>query len=256
MAPRKASRKILDPYLFTGRRLDAFSQLYNNRNRQYNPRYGRFITKDPISFGGGGNLWTYVQNNPLKFTDPLGLFQIRMSGGAWRKEGLTWKQLHRFFLEDYLPPSNPADLCSEKFFVIQWFNGKASYKDGSFPQVKLYGATADYTSNGVWKVDSRDPDPIYTILPKADGSMSWTDDVGVTIFYPSLLPLTYDLGFLTTVGKYDSEKRTLGGISQDLLTIGALNSNPVYYMNSNPPILINHYWGVQAEIKSLQTGPN
>ncbi|MFZ2955656.1 MAG: RHS repeat-associated core domain-containing protein [Candidatus Ozemobacteraceae bacterium] len=62
------------PYLYVGRRLDAFSQIYNNRNRQYSPKYGRFISKDPIGFDGGNNLWGYVTNNPTKWSDPFGLY--------------------------------------------------------------------------------------------------------------------------------------------------------------------------------------
>jgi RHS repeat-associated protein len=65
--------KVLTPYLFTGRRLDSFSQTYNHRNRQYNPKYGRWLSRDPIGFDGGNNLWNYVGNNPVRFNDPSGL---------------------------------------------------------------------------------------------------------------------------------------------------------------------------------------
>ena len=40
----------------------------------YDPLLGRFISEDPIGFGGGDiNLYGYVRNNPLNFTDPMGL---------------------------------------------------------------------------------------------------------------------------------------------------------------------------------------
>jgi len=64
--------KVLAPYLYSGRKFDVFSQTYNNRNRQYSPQVGRFISKDPIGFQGGLNLWGYCDNNPIIFRDPFG----------------------------------------------------------------------------------------------------------------------------------------------------------------------------------------
>jgi len=44
------------------------------RARYYDPSVGRFISEDPIGFGGGDvNLYVYVDNNPIMFVDPLGL---------------------------------------------------------------------------------------------------------------------------------------------------------------------------------------
>lgn len=69
----KEYAKKITPYLYTGRRYNQFTSQYNNRNRYYQPKYGRFTTKDPIGFGGGYNMYGYVGNNPLKYTDPMGL---------------------------------------------------------------------------------------------------------------------------------------------------------------------------------------
>ena len=45
--------------------------------RYYHPGLQRFISEDPIGFlGGGPNLYSYVNNNPLSFGDPLGLCRI------------------------------------------------------------------------------------------------------------------------------------------------------------------------------------
>ena len=45
------------------------------RNRYYSPGLGRFISEDPIGFSGGSNFYAYCGNDPINFTDPLGLYQ-------------------------------------------------------------------------------------------------------------------------------------------------------------------------------------
>jgi len=61
-----------NPYRFTGRENDG-SGLYYYRNRYYDPLLARFISQDPLDFGGGDlNLYGYVSENPTDLTDPLG----------------------------------------------------------------------------------------------------------------------------------------------------------------------------------------
>jgi hypothetical protein len=48
--------------------------LYYYRARYYSPRFQRFITEDPIGFGDGVNLYTYVANSPSLLVDPIGLY--------------------------------------------------------------------------------------------------------------------------------------------------------------------------------------
>lgn len=62
-------------YQFTGRELDDFTGLMHYRARHYDPKLGRFISEDPIGFGGGDvNLYGYVRNQPYIFRDPMGLY--------------------------------------------------------------------------------------------------------------------------------------------------------------------------------------
>jgi RHS repeat-associated protein len=60
---------------FTGQRLDSTGLYYYNA-RYYDPTIGRFISADPFmlrpSYPQGLNRYSYVFNNPLRYTDPTG----------------------------------------------------------------------------------------------------------------------------------------------------------------------------------------
>jgi RHS repeat-associated protein len=43
--------------------------------RYYDPFIGRFITQDPIGYAGGPNLYAYVSDNPVSYSDPSGLLK-------------------------------------------------------------------------------------------------------------------------------------------------------------------------------------
>ena len=59
------------PFQYTGQENDG-TGLYYYRARYYNPVWGRFISSDPIGFGGGMNTYAYVGGDPVNFTDPTG----------------------------------------------------------------------------------------------------------------------------------------------------------------------------------------
>ncbi|MEZ6136991.1 MAG: FG-GAP-like repeat-containing protein [Pirellulaceae bacterium] len=62
-------------YGFTGREFDSETGLYYYRARYYDAAKGRFLSEDPIRFDGGdGDLYRYVFNNPISYTDPSGEF--------------------------------------------------------------------------------------------------------------------------------------------------------------------------------------
>jgi RHS repeat-associated protein len=67
---------INNRYKFTSREWDLESSTYHYRARQYNPASSRFTARDPIEYDGGLNLYTYVQNNPILYSDPYGLCGI------------------------------------------------------------------------------------------------------------------------------------------------------------------------------------
>jgi RHS repeat-associated protein len=64
------------PFGFAGEPLDG--ELVHLRARDYHPGLGRFLTPDPmgqvLTRTQGLNLHSYVENNPVNFSDPSGLF--------------------------------------------------------------------------------------------------------------------------------------------------------------------------------------
>ncbi|MBP3505307.1 MAG: DUF4329 domain-containing protein, partial [Lachnospiraceae bacterium] len=60
-----------NPFRYCGEHQDLCSGLIYLRNRYYDPSIGRFISEDPIQCGT--NWYIYANNNPIQYTDPLGL---------------------------------------------------------------------------------------------------------------------------------------------------------------------------------------
>jgi RHS repeat-associated protein len=58
---------------FTSRESDDPDLLYY-RSRYYDPQTGRFLSQDPIGFGGGENLYSYALGNPIQHSDPSGQY--------------------------------------------------------------------------------------------------------------------------------------------------------------------------------------
>jgi type VI secretion system secreted protein VgrG len=64
--------------MFPGQYYDSETQLSQNWNRDYDPMIGKYIQSDPFGLNGGINTYSYVLDNPLILTDPMGM----AAGGA------------------------------------------------------------------------------------------------------------------------------------------------------------------------------
>lgn len=70
----KQTNAGFQPLGFAGGLYDADTGFVRFGARDYDPKIGRWTTKDPIGFGGGDtNLYAYVGGNPMSYVDPSGL---------------------------------------------------------------------------------------------------------------------------------------------------------------------------------------
>ena len=67
---------------FPGQYYDAETGLHYNWNRYYNPAIGRYISADPVGLEGGMNLYAYVDNDPVNWSDPNGLTRFQFAAGV------------------------------------------------------------------------------------------------------------------------------------------------------------------------------
>jgi RHS repeat-associated protein len=83
---------------YTGRETDTESGLMYYRARYYDPGVGRFIGEDPIGFDGGDpNLYRYVGNSPLNYTDPSGLLRNVPARATQARNAHTLSRLRSSF---------------------------------------------------------------------------------------------------------------------------------------------------------------
>lgn len=116
---RNRDKEDENPFRYCGEYFDLCSGTYYLRNRNYNPQNGRFMSQDrfdymddwdPLSL----NLYTYCQNNPLRYYDPSGnspkdilygfitaLDDSIFWGGAQKAAELFWGKFNKNNESDY-----------------------------------------------------------------------------------------------------------------------------------------------------------
>jgi RHS repeat-associated protein len=77
--PSRLDRVRLDLRL-PGQWEDDESGLHYNDQRYYDPDRGRYLTPDPLGLRGGLNAYAYAGNNPVRYSDPLGLLLFAFDG--------------------------------------------------------------------------------------------------------------------------------------------------------------------------------
>jgi RHS repeat-associated protein len=72
---------------FPGQTFDAETSKSYNYFRDYDAAIGRYTKSDPVGLFDGTNTYAYVNSNPIKNRDPLGLFEESGPGGGIDGQG-------------------------------------------------------------------------------------------------------------------------------------------------------------------------
>jgi len=132
------------PVGFAGGVIDTDTQLVRFGYRDYEPGTGRWTAKDPIFFEGGqGNLYQYVQNNPVNWVDPEGL-----SAGTLTLPAIQFTFPNLSGLAAFGRVANPVGA----FLAVTFYDGNTSagpYEEAMVTQINrvnpnVKGSTPNY----------------------------------------------------------------------------------------------------------------
>ncbi|MCG3171771.1 MAG: hypothetical protein CALGDGBN_03428 [Pseudomonadales bacterium] len=93
---------------YPGQYFDSESGLFDNYLRDYDPSTGRYIESDLVGLAGGLNTYTYANGNPLRFTDPYGLWTVSLGAGGSSTVGKGYGAQSGVYVTDGGETSCPA----------------------------------------------------------------------------------------------------------------------------------------------------
>jgi RHS repeat-associated protein len=156
----QTDESVVFRYGYTAREFDAESGLQYNRARYLDSFTGKFISEDPIGFGGGDvNLSRYVGNSPIKYTDPLGLFEL-----DFKKE---FKKIFGFGdpgRNSGLPPYQPRMDSNDEEQRVRAIQIVKDYAQKICETAKKYNVTPDAIAGAILWEGIENPYPRHRIF--------------------------------------------------------------------------------------------
>ncbi len=253
--PNKKS-SIGNRFMYSGREYDDETGLLFYRTRYYSPALGRFLSADPVGPQGGTlNLYSYVFNNPLNLSDPLGLtpaLTIHQKAIQERNNGI----------EDVMKAFNLDSAFSSSEFGADpgvWLN-KDSCVDASERRAELIaGYLAKHTKYGTWEVGTMTMfSGVHTMnvftYKSNDGEIvaSWGTDNYVG--GPTIFPVTVheDAQISNTVG--NRGPLVEGGSKADIYVKRTDSSAASFVVSNGIMVKKSGNYNVQKKIPSIQFG--
>ena len=84
--PSQSTGRISTDFRYAGLFFDQQDGLYLSEHRVYDPKAGRWLSRDPLGVSGGVNTYSYASGNPSNAVDPRGLWS---TGYDW-DHGYEW----------------------------------------------------------------------------------------------------------------------------------------------------------------------
>lgn len=182
------------------------------RNRVLNSTFGTWLTRDPVGYAGGLNLYAYVGNNPVSRTDPLGLMSAadcqalqQKANAAQRAKQAAQQSLTTGGCAHSAAASNlPADLTAAGAGLIG--TGTLAKADAMAAQLALQKAT------------SSGPLSYYAPPGVNESSIARTTHVGVGLVAVGTALDTY--AAVSAYQEGDYQQATVSGSSAGIGAIG------------------------------------
>ena len=103
---------------FPGQYYDTETGLHYNYFRYYDPATGRYLSYDPMGLHAGLNPYTYVFNNPLAYTDSLGLYTAARWKSGPSFSGVSRRSLGEMDAFEYWTIIPPAVGLGGEWFML------------------------------------------------------------------------------------------------------------------------------------------
>mgnify|MGYP002079436568 CR=1 FL=1 len=151
--------------LYTGREYDKESNLYYMRARYYSPDTGRFISRDPIWQNDQVNLYTYVANSPLKYTDRMGREKVLIF--IWADN--PWSDLLKNWADYQYRKYLAQGIKAKNIKIIPWivdptsFNNEVDKYNGNIKEMVYLSHWAPTYLWGEWTINSENVSQLHKI---------------------------------------------------------------------------------------------
>ncbi|MBN2133603.1 MAG: Hint domain-containing protein [Sedimentisphaerales bacterium] len=131
---------------FQGRTYDAGLGFYDHRNRQFDPKTGRFLQRDPVDGDPLMNPYAYPTNNPVNFLDPMGT-----GNGQYRqaKQSVDTAHTNRRTVEGLLKVNSAAKIGQG--VAAEWFEESWKRIENSHTVYQTSRNKAEIDFNAYWK---------------------------------------------------------------------------------------------------------